>query len=62
MEFAYRFDSVIQPCWHDKANKRPAFSTICRSIDNFRHGSETAPGYYAANEGMAEAGVYDDGR
>jgi len=59
-----RFDSVIQPCWHEKASKRPNFSTICNAIDEFRHGGDTQTGYYAPNEGQgtAETAIYDDGR
>jgi len=64
-----RFDSVMQPCWHEKANKRPAFSAICSSIDDFRHGGDTRTGYYAPNAADThddhapnDATIYDDGR
>jgi len=58
-----RYDSVIQPCWHEKSNKRPSFSAICRAIDQFRHSANTETGYYAANETDGHANeIYDDGR
>ena len=53
-----RFDTVMQPCWHEKANKRPAFSAICRSIDEFRHGGDTRTGYYAPNDVDTQSGYY----
>lgn len=61
------FDSVVQQCWHEKANKRPSFSAICSSIDEFRHGANTQTGYYAANnddDNMDDNNddLYDDGR
>ena len=53
---------MVQPCWHEKANKRPTFRAICNSIDEFRHGANTQTGYYAANDGGRGDDVYDEGR
>ena len=38
------------PCWDLKSSKRPSFTAICRSLENFRNGSGGKAGYYAADD------------
>jgi len=61
----FRFDKVVQPCWNDKASKRPSFKAICQSIEEFRHGGNEQTGYYGRDEGADDAhgnSIYDEGR
>jgi len=56
---------VVLPCWSEKADKRPSFRTICRSIEEFRQGADTKTGYYAADDDddvRNSQPIYDDVR
>ena len=61
---ACRFDTVVYPCWNEKASKRPSFAAICQSIDEFRYGGSTQTGYYGRDEVGEDTDnqIYDDGR
>lgn len=51
------YDSVVYPCWNEKANKRPSFSAICQSIEEFRRGAHEPTGYYERGD---DSSSYDD--
>jgi len=54
---------VVQPCWSDKPSKRPLFTAICHSIEDFRHGADSQTGYYAPNSDDMDGGeLYADGQ
>lgn len=51
------YSTVMLPCWSDNASKRPKFSAIVQTIEQFRRGVDTQSGYYAAND---DGPVYDN--
>jgi len=53
---------VVYPCWNEKAGKRPSFSAICQSIEDFRQGADEPTGYYARDDAAGDSPIYNDGR